>query len=147
MFDVFDLTNLKNDIDPGANESELGLNFENKTDWINESYFSYLNRYSNNLVYFSEPKSIDLNVSNDTFKLLFEEFVFSLEDYNKPNKHPVKRLFLFNSIEALTARISHNSFPAAHTREKIVFILPDRNLNDSNILNGTHFSLRLQRFS
>ena len=70
------LNHLKNDIEPGANESELGLHFENKTDWINESYFSYLNRYSNNLVYFSEPKSIDLNVSNDTFKLLFEEFIF-----------------------------------------------------------------------
>lgn len=74
------LTNLKNDINPGVNETELCLNFDTKTDWINESYFSYLNSYSNNLVYFSEPKSIDLKVSNDTFKLLFEEFIFKYSE-------------------------------------------------------------------
>ena len=39
--------------------------------------------------------------------------------------HPVILVFLFNWIEALTARTSHNSFPAEHACEKIVFITPD----------------------
>ena len=42
--------------------------------------------------------------------------------------HPVILVFLFNWIEALTARTSHNSFPAEHAREKIVFITPGKKL-------------------
>ena len=42
--------------------------------------------------------------------------------------HPVILVFLFNWIEALTARTSHNSFPAEHAREKIVFITPHKKL-------------------
>ena len=99
------LTHLKNDIDPEVNESELGLNFEHKTAWINASYFSYLNSYSKNLVYFSEPKHIDLNVTNDTFKLVFEEFIFQYSQ----EILGVKEQDILNEVKTkLYAKIEHN---------------------------------------
>lgn len=72
---------LKEEIQP-SKYSETGLDLidDDKTKWINSSYISYLSRYSNNLVHFSEPKTIDLKVSEENFKLLFEKFVFSYLD-------------------------------------------------------------------
>jgi hypothetical protein len=59
---------------------QFDLKFNSSNDWINESYFSYLNRYSNNLVMFSEPRNVDLDIEMNNFKSLFEKFVFYFED-------------------------------------------------------------------
>jgi hypothetical protein len=72
--------NLKNEIEPRDEEFKLSLEYNSKSNWINESYFNYLNKYSNNLVVYSEPKKIELDVSIDNFKLLFEKFVFDYEE-------------------------------------------------------------------
>ena len=71
--------NLKNEIEPKNDEFKLSLDYNN-TNWINESYFNYLNKYSNNLVVYSKPNKIELDVSLDNFKLLFEKFVFNFEE-------------------------------------------------------------------
>ncbi len=72
--------NLKNEIEPKDANFKLSLDNNNKINWINEAYFNYLNKYSNNLVVYSKPKKIQLDVSNDNFKLLFEKFVFKFEE-------------------------------------------------------------------
>ena len=48
--------------------------------------------------------------------------------------HPVNIFLFLNDVESLTAQISHNSFPAEHTPEKIVFILSDWKWNYLKIL-------------
>lgn len=64
-FDNIDLLNLKNDI---------------PKNWVNEKYFSYLHRYSNNIVNFSEPREIDINFDNSTFLKLYENYVFNNDE-------------------------------------------------------------------
>lgn len=48
-------------------------------EWINESYISYLSRYSNNLIQFSEPRSIDIEFGFENFKRIFEKYVYAYE--------------------------------------------------------------------
>ncbi|GHC61078.1 hypothetical protein [Ulvibacter litoralis] len=74
---------LKNLADETIENNKLGqfnLNLNSSNNWINEEYFSYLNRYSNNLVMFSEPRNVDMNIDINNFKSLFEKFVFYFED-------------------------------------------------------------------
>lgn len=46
---------------------------------ISESYISYLNRYNNNLIQFSNPITIDLNIDDSVFKSLFKKYIFAEE--------------------------------------------------------------------
>ena len=74
---------LKNLSEEAYENNKLGqfnLNLRSSNQWMNEEYFSYLNRYSNNLVMFSEPRNIDLKINTENFKTLFEKFVFYFED-------------------------------------------------------------------
>ncbi|MGQ7854416.1 hypothetical protein ACUN24_09215 [Pedobacter sp. WC2501] len=41
-------------------------------------YFDYLSRYAQNLVTYSPPKSIDIQLTKDNFEKLFEKFVYDL---------------------------------------------------------------------
>ncbi|MES2487384.1 MAG: hypothetical protein V4581_15740 [Bacteroidota bacterium] len=52
-----------------------------KTEWIKESYMAYLNRYANNLVSFSEVKTIELPLITENFKKLFEKYIFRFEEH------------------------------------------------------------------
>jgi len=72
--------NIINEIDPKLEEFKLDLKNSNANNWIYESYFHYLNRYSNNLVIYSEPRSIDLDSSEGTFKTIFEKFVYDFDE-------------------------------------------------------------------
>lgn len=47
--------------------------------FIDESYFNYLSQYSNNLLSFSKPKSINLAANQEVFEKLFEKYVFELD--------------------------------------------------------------------
>lgn len=49
---------------------------ELKKDWINEGYISYLSKYSNNIIQFSSPKTIDVDLNTDNFKRVFEKYIF-----------------------------------------------------------------------
>ncbi len=42
---------------------------------LSESYFQYLSKYSNNLISFSEPQPIDVELNEESFDLLFSKFV------------------------------------------------------------------------
>lgn len=72
--------NLSSNIVPTANDHELGIKENSSRDWIQASYFSYLSRYSNNLVSFSDPKTIALPLNEESFKNLFNSYIFSYED-------------------------------------------------------------------
>jgi len=63
------------------NVNDINL-FENKpvkSEWLTENYISYLSRYSNNLIQFSEPKYIDIEFSLDNFKKIFEKYIYAYE--------------------------------------------------------------------
>ena len=71
--------NIISDVDLVTNEFELDLNENFSKKWINESYFNYLSRYSNNLVNFSIPKPIDLELNLESFNKLFDKYIFEIE--------------------------------------------------------------------
>merc|ERR1711991_855879 len=43
---------------------------------VSEPYIAYLNRYNNNLVQYSTPVTIDLDVDYTVFKTLFKKYVY-----------------------------------------------------------------------
>lgn len=48
---------------------------------LSASYFDYLNRYNNNLVQFSKPKQIDLEINQTIFRKLFHTFIYESERF------------------------------------------------------------------
>ncbi|SFW77242.1 hypothetical protein SAMN02927921_04206 [Sinomicrobium oceani] len=73
-----------------------------KNDWINERYLGYLSKYSNNIIQFSEPKVIDINLEDNTFKRIFEKYIFKYaEETNIApafNVHAIVKKKLFPKI-------------------------------------------------
>ncbi len=72
-------------------EKEINLELENekalftveitsKAKWVNSSYISYLSKYSNNLLQFSEPKIIDVILDETIYKRIFEKYIFLYEE-------------------------------------------------------------------
>ncbi len=53
--------------------------------FLEKSYVSYLAAYSNNLLTFSEPKAIDLPVTDDAFIRLFQKYIH--QDWEIARKH------------------------------------------------------------
>jgi hypothetical protein len=49
-------------------------------------YFNYLNKYSNNLLHFSKPTILDLEITNEVFDNLYFKFVFDADEI-KGKKH------------------------------------------------------------
>lgn len=62
-----------------VNDINLFGNKPVKSEWLTENYISYLSRYSNNLIQFSEPKYIDIEFSLDNFKKIFEKYIYAYE--------------------------------------------------------------------
>ena len=52
-----------------------------------EEYFSYLSRYAQNLITYSEPIRIDVDITEPIFTKLFEKFVFR---FPQPAEHTIK---------------------------------------------------------
>ncbi len=73
------LKSLENDIN--INDETIGLFESNglKKDWITERYINYLAKYANNIIQFSEPKTIDIDFSTANFKKLFAKYVHIYE--------------------------------------------------------------------
>ncbi len=59
---------------------------------VAEPYIGYLSRYNNNLIQFSAPERIDLNIDNEVYKALFKKYIFSEEVFDIIEK-PKKRSF------------------------------------------------------
>lgn len=66
------------------------VEISSKAKWVNHSYISYLSKYSNNLLQFSEPKFIDVNLTNDNYRRIFEKYIFEYEEsVNFDNVHTI----------------------------------------------------------
>lgn len=74
------LNNISEEIAPNSNDFKLEIDSKTTNNWLNESYFSYLNRYSNNLVVYSEPRNIELDISSDNFKTIFQKLIFDFKE-------------------------------------------------------------------
>ncbi len=87
--------NLNNDLNFEFDNNDL-LNIKKDVphNWVNEKYFSYLHRYSNNIVKFSEPKEIDINFDDATFLKLYESYVFSNDEeiISKKSKEDIVKI-------------------------------------------------------
>ncbi len=57
-----------------------------------EEYFSYLARYAQNLITYSEPVKIDLQINDVIFEKLFEKFVFSYPQTIEHKIRPIERV-------------------------------------------------------
>lgn len=55
---------------------------------IKQEYLQYLSNYSNNLIAFSQPEKIQLDLTEETFNKVFEKFVFHQQEYRlkKPKR-------------------------------------------------------------
>src|SRR5690606_21732205 len=73
------LRSLENDINAVTDKTILFENEDLKKNWVSEGYISYLSRYSNNLIQFSEPKTIDIAFNTENFKRLFEKYIYAFD--------------------------------------------------------------------
>lgn len=74
------------------NKSSLKI-FKNKAfdNTFSLSYITYLSRYSNNAICFSEPKEININLDNQSFKGLFKKYIDNHSE--KPSTQEKPKLF------------------------------------------------------
>lgn len=121
--------NIMNEIDPKVDEYKLNINSDTSNKWLNESYFSYLNRYSNNLVVYSEPRNIDIAINLENFKSIFNKYVFEYDEEINFIKHEdilsKVRTKLFTKIEDrvnLNVTVSSNDFNELLTPVDVNFI-------------------------
>ncbi|RYU93823.1 hypothetical protein [Emticicia agri] len=86
-----------------ALEKDISSDSSVKENWINNSYISYLSDYSNNVIQFSPPKNIDIELHIDNFKVFFEKFIFKYEESSDitpiPNIFDKVRKDLYPKIE------------------------------------------------
>lgn len=66
--------------DAGSVEELFILDNTLKANWVNSSYISYLSKYSNNLIQFSEAKPIDIPLNSNNYKKIFEKYIFPYDD-------------------------------------------------------------------
>lgn len=105
-------------------EKEIGFeetqffNMSNiKTNWVNEGYLSYLSQYSNNIIQFSSPKNIDVELNLLNFRRVFEKYVFKIfeekDEMETVNIHDIVKTKLFPKIASkvnLEKMITSNDF-------------------------------------
>lgn len=68
------------------------LNTYSGASTLKEQYFSYLSRYANNLVTYSEPQSIDIDLNQAVFDKLFEKFIYQLPVVNDAELKPIEKV-------------------------------------------------------
>lgn len=114
-FDNNDLQNLKKGI---------------SHNWVNERYFSYLHRYSNNIVKFSAPREIDIAFDEPTFLKLYEKYIFNNDEevVIKKSKDDIVRTVrakLYSKIKSrvnLDATVNPKDFKELISPVKVNFI-------------------------
>jgi hypothetical protein len=93
--------------------------FKDSLKWINDSYLSYLSRYSNNLVEFSQPKTIDIEFSEKMFQLFYSKYIF-VEEFEIIKEHKVN---IFNKVK-------RNLHPSIENKVNINFTVTSQNLEN-----------------
>lgn len=107
-------------------EKEISLSRENinefiekkefEYDWINENYIRYLSKYSNNIIQFSPPKNIDIELNSSNYRRIFEKYIRTneIDIYSKvkvklfpkiENRVNIERIITANDFENLFAPI------------------------------------------
>lgn len=114
--------NLNNEIFNSTIKSEKGK-------WINLSYLTYLSKYSNNLIQYSEPKPIGIELNNENFNKLFEKFIYINEEVmpvvNNVTIYDKVKLNLYPKIENrvnIDTTLTANEIPNLFVPLEINFI-------------------------
>lgn len=94
---------------------------------LKEQYFSYLSKYSNNLITYSQPKGIDVDLNQSVFDKLFEKFIYELPILNESSIKPIERIKkrLTKSLEGrvnFNAHIDNTKIPGLIVPTKVWFI-------------------------
>lgn len=94
---------------------------------LKEQYFTYLSRYANNLITYSEPKAIDVAINEGTFNKLFEKFIYQLPSKADSKLKPIEKVRkrLAKSIAAnvnFDAEINNSMVPGLVVPAKVLFI-------------------------
>lgn len=81
---------------PPVNKVNLFSEFKNENpNAVSSNYLSYLSRYNNNLVQFSAPISIDLEIDRAVFNALFQKLIYSDEIFGILEK---SKIFSFSTV-------------------------------------------------
>lgn len=75
-------------------------------DWVNESYLSYLEKYTNNLVQFSKVVKVNVELTEDIFKKFFEMYVSSYPIQTNTTKridilHKPQTIAFYENVEKM----------------------------------------------
>lgn len=67
-----------------SDTNQLLIDGENKFTerFLQRDYFQYLSNYSNNLLHFSEPKNIDLDINQEVFEQMYLKLIFEPDFIN-----------------------------------------------------------------
>ncbi|MCV9928908.1 hypothetical protein OIU83_14650 [Flavobacterium sp. LS1R49] len=101
------------------NSNQLFSERELKNNWINEGYIIYLSKYSNNIVQFSAPKPIDVDLNIDTFKRIFEKYIFRYTE-------EVNETIGLN----IYSKVKQDLFPKIEDRVNLEMILTSNNFEN-----------------
>jgi len=118
------LSSLKS-IDRGVRDSsetsELLFKGGDRSGMVSEGYLNYLNRYNNNLVQFSVPVSLDIEMDQSTFEAIFRKFIYADEVFqqtmmlvdmpNKPSFNTYKK-----SIQKKAEVYVNTNYPVSKER-------------------------------
>lgn len=114
--------NLNNEIFNNAFKNEKGK-------WINMSYLTYLSKYSNNLIQYSEPKPIGIELNKENFNKLFEKFIYINEEVmpvvNNATVYDKLKLNLYPKIESrvnIDTTLTVNEIPNLFVPLEVNFI-------------------------
>ena len=94
---------------------------------LQEQYFTYLSKYANNLITYSSPKNIDIELNQNVFDKLFEKFVYQLPVLHELPSKPIQqaRKRLTKSLAGhvnFDADIDHTKIPGLIVPAKVWFI-------------------------
>ncbi|SEB20664.1 hypothetical protein [Pedobacter hartonius] len=97
------------------------------TSTLKEHYFNYLATYANNLITYSTPKRIDLDLNQNIFDKLFEKFIYQLPSLDEPQLKPIDRVKkqLTSSLAGrvnFDAEIDNSKIPGLVVPAKVWFI-------------------------
>lgn len=113
-------SNIINEIEPKIDEFKLNIKSDVSNNWLNQSYFSYLNRYSNNLVIYSEPRKIEKDVTLEIFKQLFNKYVFEYEE----------EINLINKSEDILSKVKTSLFSKIEDRVNLNVTVDSNDFNE-----------------
>ena len=97
---------------------------------LSSDYLNYLNRYNNNLIQFSAPTKIDLNITNVVFQKLFKKYIFEQEIFEVTKKNELSKfeieypVFLESASKYVNTdyRVTKDLIPSLITPKKVDMI-------------------------